>query len=326
MFKFNNSLFVSLSCTAILALGSAAAQAQSLGFGTSPPGSLYHSTGSSISKMASDHAGGQLTVQPFASPTVYLPAISSGNLAFGMTNIQEFGEAARGEAHFTGRDYSSLRGVAITFPLRVALFVRADSPYKTLQDLKGKKVVDGFTSQKTIPPQLDAMYAAAGMKRSDMVPVMVPNVVAGADAFMSGKVEAFYFALGAAKVQEAAASVGGIRALPIDNTPAALAGIQQHFPAAHLRLEQPSKPNIGVDQPLHVMTYDALVVASTKTAADDVYKLVKAMHANRKEMGANFPPLNLFNPGRMASNVAGAQWHAGAVRFYQEQGMWPPKQ
>lgn len=324
MFKIKKPLLSTLSASMVLAFGVGTAQAATLGFGTSNPGSLYHSSGSAIAKMASDHDGGQITVQPFASATVYLPAVSGGSLAFGITNVQEFSEAVTGTAHFSGTDYSNLRAVAITYPLRVAMFVRADSPYKTIQDLKGKKVVDGFTSQKTIPPLLDAVYATAGMTRKEIKPVMVPNVVAGTNAFMAGKTEAFFFALGAAKVREANASVGGIRALPTDNTPEALAAVKKHFPAAYLRPEKPSKPNIGVDKPMHVITYDALVVASMHTSEDDVYKLVKAMHANKKAMAGNFPVFNLFNPKRMNSNVDGVQWHPGAVRYFKEAGLWPP--
>ena len=96
--------------------------------------------------------------------------------------------------------------------------MRKDSPIKTVADLKGKRVVDGFSSQKTIPPLLDASYATAGMTRQDITPVNVPNVVGGANAFIQGKADAFFFALGAAKVREADAAVGGIRALDVANT------------------------------------------------------------------------------------------------------------
>jgi TRAP-type uncharacterized transport system substrate-binding protein len=35
--------------------------------------------------------------------------------------------------------------------------------------------------------------------------------------------------------------------------------------------------------------------------------------------------MNLFDPGRMVKPLGPIQWHPGAVRFYQEQGAWPPK-
>ena len=280
------------------AIGAAPAQASDIGIAASNPGSLYHSTGTAVAKVANDAAQLKATVHPFASATVYLPAVSAGEYAFGISNIEE---------------------------LRVAFFVRKDSAIKSLADLKGKRVVDGFSSQKTIPPLLDASYATAGMSRGDITPVNVPNVVAGANAFIQGKADAFFFALGAAKVREADAAVGGIRALDVPNTPENLAKVRQFFQPAYLRPEKPSKPNVGVLAPIHAITYDAALVASTKTADADVYALVKAMHANKKMMAEVFGVMNLFDPSRMVKDLGPIQWHPGAQKFYQELGAWPPK-
>jgi len=159
----------------------------------------------------------------------------------------------------------------------------------------------------------------------DIQPVNVPNVVAGANAFTSGKADAFFFALGAAKVQEANASVGGIRALDIANTPENLAKITKFFPPAYLRPEQPGPRNVGVLDPIHAITYDAVLVASDKTVQDDVYRLLKAMHANKKMMAEVFGAMNLFDPNRMVKDLGPIQWHPGAQKFYQELGAWPPK-
>lgn len=301
------------------------AQAQTAGFAASNPGSLYHSSATAIVKMASENTDLKLTVQPFASATVYLPAVDAGEFAFGLSNVEELRVAVIGAAQFKGRKYDDLRAVAITYPLRVALFVKNDSDIKTLADLKGRRVTSGYASQKTIPPLLDAEYAVVGMTQADVKPVPVPNVVGGANAFMQGKAEAFFFALGAAKVREADASVGGIRALNIEDTPKNRALIAKHFPPAYLRVEKPSKANVGVTAPINVIAYDAVVVASTKTPDEMVYKLAKAMHDNKKAMAAAFPVFNLFNPNRMASDLGPIQWHPGTIKYLTEQGMWPPK-
>lgn len=323
MTSFRLKTLLAGACAAMLT--ATVAQAQTVGFAASNPGSLYHSSAAAIAKMANDKADIKLTVQPFASATVYLPAVDAGEFAFGLSNVEELRVAVVGEQQFEGRKYGDLRAVAITYPLRVALFVKNDSDIKTLADLKGKRVTDGYASQKTIPPLLDAEFGTVGMTRADITPVPVPNVVGGANAFIQGKADAFFFALGAAKVREADASVGGIRALNIEDTLENRALIAKHFPPAYLRTEMPSKPNVGVTEPINVITYDAVVVASTKTPDDVVYRLVKAMHDNKKDMAAVFPVFNLFDPERMASDLGPIQWHPGTVKFLKEQGMWPPK-
>ena len=307
------------------AFACAAAQAQTIGIATSNPGSIYHSTGAAIAKVAGEAAQLKATVYPFASPTVYLPAVSAGEYAFGIANVEEVRVAVLGTAQFEGRKYADLRAVTIVYPLRVAFFVRQDSAIKTIADLKGKRVVDGYTSQKTIPPLLDALFATAGMTRADIQPVNVPNVVGGADAFIAGKADAFFFALGAAKVEEASASVGGIRALDVPNTADNLAKVRKHFPPSYLRPETPGARNIGVAEPIHALAYDGVLVASVKTPEDMVYRVVKAMHANKPSLAASFGAMNLFDPARMATALDPIDWHPGAMRFYKELGAWPPK-
>ena len=301
------------------------AQAQKVGIAASNPGSLYHSTGTAIAKLANDKAGLAATVHPFASATVYLPAVNAGDYTFGISNVEELRVAVIGANQFKGRPHKDLRAVAILYPLRVAFFVRADSNIRSIADLKGKRVTDGYASQKTIPPLLDAEFATAGMTRKDVKPVRVPNVVAGANAFISGKADAFFFALGAAKVREANASVGGLRALDVANTAENKAIAKKFFPPAYLRAEKPHKRNIGVEAPMHVITYDAALVTNANTPDDVIYRLAKAMHENKKDLARSFGVFNLFNPKRMASDLAPIQWHPGTVKFLKEKGMWPPK-
>ncbi len=127
--------FLALAAGACLIAG--VAQAQKVGIAASNPGSLYHSTGSAIAKLANDKAGLGATVHPFASATVYLPAVSAGDYTFGISNVEELRVAVIGANQFEGRPYANLRAVAILYPLRVAFFVRADSEIRSIGDLKG---------------------------------------------------------------------------------------------------------------------------------------------------------------------------------------------
>jgi len=313
------------SLAAALALSlSLAASAQQVSIGTSNPGSIYHSSGSVIAKLLNEKAKIGATIQPYASPNVFIPAVNAGQMQLGLANIAEITWALEGKEHFDGRPHKELRAVAIMYPLRSAIFVRKDSDIKSLTDLKGKRALDGFTSQKIILPLLDAMYGAVGMTRKDMQPVQVPNVVLGADTFAAGRADMFFFAIGAAKPKEVDASVG-IRMLPIPKTAQAEAAIKEHFPPGYLRPERPSPVNVGVLEPGHSLAYDALVFASAKTPENVAYQTAKVMHDNAKAMGEAFGPLRLFDPKVMAKDFGPLQFHPGAVKYYKEIGQWPPK-
>jgi TRAP transporter TAXI family solute receptor len=314
--------FLAAAC----ALGvSLAASAQQVAIGTSNPGSIYHSSGSVIAKLLNEKANVRATIQPYASPNVFIPAVNTGQLQLGLANIAEITWAVQGKEHFEGRPHKELRAIAIMYPLRSAIFVRKDSDIKSLTDLKGKRALDGFTSQKIILPLLDAMYGAVGMTRKDMQPVQVPNVVIGADTFAAGRADMFFFAIGAAKPKEVDASVGGIRMLSIPKSDKAEAAIKEHFPPGYLRMERPSPVNSGVLEPGYSLAYDALVFGSSKTPDNVAYQVAKVMHDNAKAMGEAFGPLRLFDPKVMAKNFDPLQFHPGAVKYYKELGMWPPK-
>ena len=304
------------------ALGASTAMAQTVGIATSNPGSLFHSIGTAVAKAAND-AGVAATIQPATAPNQYLPLVNAGEMEFGVVNLQEFTYALEGKAWFEGSVNPNLRIVALLMPLREAIFVRADSDITSIAQLKGKPMVDGYTAQNTILPQLDAHYGAYGMTRADMVPVNVPSVVAGVNAFMAGDAVGFIFAHGAGKVREAHAAVGGLRALPLENTPETLASIKKHWPTGYLTKIKPGPGTPGVEKEGYFIAFPQLIFTHTGVSDDQVYAMTKVIHENQKVMAAVFPAFRGFKPERdMVRDTAPAEYHPGAIKFLKEVGLW----
>ena len=141
----------------------------------------------------------------------------------------------------------NVRQVAAMLPYRVAMFVRKDSHIKSLADLKGKRLSAGFSSQKTIGRIIAAHLANAGLTYNDVEKVLTPNVKRGADDFTAGKTDALFFALGSAAVKQAAATVGGLRVLPIDHSPKAIARMQEVLPGSYVT-ESQAEAGLGRDR------------------------------------------------------------------------------
>lgn len=72
----------------------------------------------------------------------------------------------------------------MVFPFSIGWFVKKDSPYKSMVDLKGKKVPVGFTANSAQQRSFHATLAADGLKPEDFDGVPVAHVVRAADDFM----------------------------------------------------------------------------------------------------------------------------------------------
>ncbi|MCH8301470.1 MAG: TAXI family TRAP transporter solute-binding subunit [Proteobacteria bacterium] len=306
----------------MLLAGSAGAS-DVISIAASTKGTLFDQAGTAVAKVATNHGNLRSTLRNYASPNVFIPAIARGQVDFGIANQFEVMLAVTGQSYFEGRQQANLRAVAVLFPLQIAIFVSQDSTVRRIADLKGRRMPDGYVANKIILPLIDASLAADGLTRSDIDSLNVPGTAAGADAFISGRTEGFLMALRAPKVREANAR-HGIRALPILNTRENLAAIRQHMPVAYLALEQPGPSNPGILEPTWIITYDTLLFASTETSDDAVYRLTRTLFENRHQLVAASPAFRRFSQDAMAKDLGSVEYHAGAIRFYTEQGLWPP--
>lgn len=309
------------AAVAVLGVASAIpAAAQNVGIATSNPGSLFHNIGTAVAN-AANAAGLNTTIQPATSPNQFIPFVNSGGIEFGVANLQEVDYAVSGGGWWNGQEHPNLRIVAHLMPLVEAIFVRADSDIMKVSDLRGKLMTDGYTAQNTILPQLSAFYATAGMTRDDVEKVSVASVVAGADAFMAGDTVGFIFAHGAGKVREADAAVGGLRALGVeDDSDAALAAAREHWPTAFFTT-LPAGAMPGVLEDTVYIAFPQVVFTHANVPDDVVYQMAKAMYENAQVMSDTFPPFRAFDPQAMKGEQGVAEYHPGALKFFEEVGL-----
>jgi hypothetical protein len=313
-----------LAVTAVVSVASiASASAQMLGMGTGKQGFFTYSAGAAIARAASDNGLG-MRIQPFGGTSAYVPAVNANEVEFGLANELETRYAVTGAVIYKGKPQPNVRAVSVLTPLRSALFVRKDSGIDTLKDLKGKRVPTQYSSQRVLDLLVQGTLANAGLSYADIKPVPVPHVGRGADDFAAGKSDAFNFALGAGKVTETDAKVGGIRALPFDPSPEAFERVRKFVPVAYAERLRAGQ-FVGVSESTWVMAYDYLVLTNSRMPEDAVYKLTRILHRNKAALVSGFKPLGSFNPARMAKNMDPVQYHAGAIRYYKEIGAWPPK-
>jgi hypothetical protein len=306
-----------------LALGlvaAGAASAQTIGIVTTPAGSFSNSAGQAMAKVLVDKAKLRAVVQAQASTG--FEEVESGSADFNVSNSFDATFFASGTGEYAGQGkHEVMRYVGALIPYRVAMHVRADSSIKTIADLKGKRVSSDFNAQKTIGRIIAAHLANAGLSFNDVVKVPAPNVTRQAEDFMSGKVDVMFFALGSAAIKQANASVGGLRVLEVDTSPEAMKRTEALIPGAYVMQVAPGPAIDGITRPTHLIAFDMVMITNAKVSDDVVYRVAKALHDNKQDLVATFPPFGLFQPQGMAKPLIGVPMHPGAAKYYREAGL-----
>ncbi|MDC1207904.1 TAXI family TRAP transporter solute-binding subunit [Litorivicinus sp.] len=309
--------------TAILALTlfSTAASSAQFVIGTSGQGTATYGIGSAMASVLAKDAGDQFVVQPHGGTGKIVPLVNTGKVDYSLANILEVANAVKGRGPFKGRVSENLRVVAVVYPFEVGFFVKSDSDIKTVADLKGRKVSTEYSGQKIIGILSRAVLANAGLSVADVDGVPVTNIIGNADDFSAGKTEAGFFAVGAGKMNQVAAAVGGIRFLPVINNDEAAKRMQKVVPPSYVTVTKPRKGLTGVEVDTPLMAYDYLLYAGSHVPDSAVAKLVAAMAKNRKAMSEAYGPLTKFDPANMAKDI-GLPFHPGAESYYKAQGLW----
>lgn len=294
--------------------------AQPVGIGTSPQGTLTYTLGATYAKALDDAAKIPARVQPSSGTGVMVPLVNSGELDIGFVNTLELTEAFTGTGSFANRPQKNLRVVGVLFPIRSGFFVRKDSPIRSVTDLKGKSVPYGYTTQEIIRTVVDGLLANGGLTAADVKPVLVPNLIRGVDEFISGRADVGYFAVGQAKVSEADAAVGGIRFLPLIETPEAIAAMKKVVPTSFPDTVQPA-PNLpGIVGPTVMMYYDYVMFVNDKMPKERVYKFAQVLAEQRQAMAQGMPLFNLMKVERMHRDIA-IPYHEGALAYYKDKSI-----
>ena len=296
----------------VISSGIAAAQ-KPYGFATLSPGTLNYTTSSAVAKVLKEKAGMNILVQPTAGDTAIVPMVDRGEAELGISNVMEVADGFK-------RAQKDLRIIAAVHAYRTPFFVRKDSGMHTIADLKGKRVALGYSAMRNIDKVGRAQLATAGLTEKDIKVVLVPNVVRSADDFVSGAADMFNFAFGAPKVREVDATVGGIRVLEIDEK--GMPEARKIMPYGYLTQVGPGPVFVGVEKPMKVYSFDALIFSSAKIPDDFVYKFLEALDKNKADLVAIQPVLREFTLAFAYKNYD-IPYHPGAVKYYKEHNVQP---
>jgi TRAP transporter TAXI family solute receptor len=301
--------------------GAALAQQQPVALVSLPQGTINYFQTAAIAKVVQQNSDLIMRVKTMRGAPMGLAAVAEGDAEFQLGNIIEATDALNGTGDYKGAPLKTLRVVANNRPLGLGIFVRKDSPIKTIADLKGKRFPTGWKAYPSVVTNITAILKTGGLTFDDVNPVPVPELIRATEDFKQGKTDAGYFAVDGPKVREIDAAVGAIRFLSLPNTKEAQEAVRSVKPDLFIMPVKPG-PNLpGVIGTTNVLAFDLVITTSTKVPDAVVRSFVKALHDNREALIKAHPSFRQFDPKQMAKPFRAMKYHPAALKYYEEIGL-----
>ncbi len=314
-----------LAGVAVAALAVSGASAQTITIGTSPQGSSNYALGNALGKVMGDISKIKARVVPYGGGQKILPSIDAKRFDMMLASSTDAFFAYNGKGEFEGKPTKNLRAIGVPLTYYLSWLVKKDAPYKTIADLKGKKVAIGYDANVSQRRSVLSQMAAAGLKESDFDGVKVPHVVRGADDLAQGKIELTSFAVGAGKVAEINAKIsGGIRYLNFPTDEASIKRMREYMPMGGVKLVQPAANLVGIVGPTYVQTEDYMLVAGAHVSNEVAYQVAKMLVESQDALAKVNRQFGRYDPKEVALDL-GVPFHDGAIKYFKEKGMWPAK-
>lgn len=248
-----------------------------------------------------------------------LRLVGNGQLESGFAQADLAGWAYRGVNVFAeGAPLLRLRAIASLFPEVAHLVVRADSPIRSLADLRGKRVSLGETGSGSAADAA-VLLAAAGLGESDLTRLYLrPGPAAG--ELKAGTLDAFFLVDGypIPAIRDLAASVP-VRLVPIEGK--IVDALKKDF-GFYSRTVIPSGSYPGVDADTLSLGFSALWLVNADVDSDLVYAITRSLwHPATAKLFAALDPIGKRILLYRALDGLSVPLHPGAARFYHEAGM-----
>jgi len=295
-----------------------------LTLGTSGAGGTYGIIGAAMAKVVSKH-GGDVRMTVEATPGGGLGNVrllGRERLDFGIATVDNAFAAFQGTGPFEKEQRKNIRVVLFGTHLPFHLVVPADSPIRSVADLKGKTLVTNSAANAAIyVPQTLEVY---GLKKDTDYKLVNVSTTEAIESFKDGRVHGFasyvFYPVAALLDLTTTRSVRFI-GLEAEKRKELLAK-HQYYGSGKI----PAKTYPGQDAEVVSSTISGVLLTHDKVPADVVYRVTKAILEHPRELREVYAAAATFSTERQAARLdEGAvvipPWHAGAERYLRERGL-----
>jgi TRAP transporter TAXI family solute receptor len=242
-----------------------------------------------------------------------IPQLEAGKLDIGLVA----GEPAYQAFEGIGRPRSELKIIGAMYSMAGLFVVRAESPYKTIADLKGKPIAFGARSSGLVVLARNVLNGMGLDAEKDFQAVFLERAGDGTAMILDGRVVALWGGgIGWPGFANVAKAPGGARFIAPD------ADERKRILSAQTQLQAITVPAGSIPGQLATITSVgswSYVLARPTLDEDVAYRLARAMHRGHEALAKRLTEARETTP----QNTAAATYrrdliHAGALRYLRE--------
>lgn len=240
------------------------------------------------------------------------------DLGWSMTNVLY--DAREGRGQWAGKQTDKPMYVATMYPNVWQLVVPADSPIKTIKDLKGKPVALPARGNTSLADGWEVLLKANDMKLEDLGPKSYGPLASNAETMKNRQALAVgWFTVVPGSFILDLGSTMKLRMIPVSD--AEYAKIRQVNPGfvRHV-IKAGTYKDQGITDDINTFQSPTILIASAKTPADVIYKVTKAIVEGRADLANVTPAMKGVTAADLGHDY-GMPYHPGAAKYYKEIGI-----
>ena len=246
-----------------------------------------------------------------------LELLESGDVHAGQVE----GNAARLALDGIGRPAVDLKVLSVMYPNPGMFVVRGDSPYESIEDLRGKSIAFGTQASGLRILANDVLDGLALDPERDFRQIILNKAAEGPQLVLDGKAGALWGA-GIGWPGFVAVAEGPAGGRFIAPSPEQIAQIRKKHPHL-LEMTVPADTYRGQAEEIHSVGLWSLILVKPDLDEETAYRLARAIHLGRDEFAARLPQGRYTRSENTTKVVPEERLHPGARKFYEEIGLLP---
>ncbi len=307
-------ILAAVAIVAGLAMTAGVAEAQQLRLMTGPQGGSWYPLGGAIANIAAKD-GINVQVLPGAG-IANVRAIAEGKADLGFANSISTVDGVNGRAPFETVQ-ENVCNIGTLYPQYFQIVVNADSGIESIEDARGQSIAiqpKGNTAE-AISEQLLSVH---GMTYDDMSRVSFVSYTDAVSLMKDNNAE--LFTLGTTVPASAVMDLASARDIRLLSLPEETFAAMRELNPGYAKLVIPAGSYPGQDEDVEAVGYATHIIARCDLDEEVVYNVLDGMVEDKADLVSIVKVMDGTTLEVMASDT-GVPMHAGATRFYEENGV-----